>query len=282
MSKRDYYEALGVESNADEVELKKAYRKLAMKYHPDKNPGDDEAEQNFKEINEAYEVLSDTEKRRYYDQFGHAGVNQNAGGGGGGFQGGFGGFEDIFDMFGGGRSSSGRRRNGPTKGADVRVDITIAFDKSATGVKQDIEFYRTEDCPTCNGSGAEPGSGVNTCHQCHGAGEVRYAQRTLFGESISVRTCDVCGGSGEVPDKACHTCKGKKKVKKKKKIQISIPAGVDNGSILSLRGEGDLGTKGGPRGDVHIVIRVQKHKIFTRDGNDLYQELHISVTSQKI
>lgn len=249
-----------------------------MKHHPDKNPDNKESEAKFKEANEAYEILSDKEKRGYYDQFGHAGVNQNAGAGGfqGGFQGGFGGFEDIIsEMFGGGSS---RRRSGPAKGADLRVDITLSFKEAAFGLKKNIEFYRTEDCPTCHGTGAEPGSNVNTCQKCHGSGEVRYSQRTLFGDSITVRECDVCGGTGDVPEKVCHTCKGKKKVKKKKKIDITIPAGVDNGSVLTLRGEGDLGAKGGMRGDVHIVIRVKSHSLFKRDGNDIYQELHISFT----
>ncbi len=278
MNKRDYYEILGVDKNADDSTLKKSYRKLAMKYHPDKNPDDKESESKFKEINEAYEVLSDSEKRHLYDQFGHAGVNQNAGAGGGygGFgTGGFGGFEDIInEMFGGG--GAGRRRSGPNKGADIRVDITIPFKDAVFGLSKEIEYYRTEECPTCNGTGAEPGSSVKTCHQCNGAGQVRYAQRTLFGESISVKECNVCGGTGEVPDKVCHTCKGKKKVKKKRKVEIKIPAGVDNGSVLTLRGEGDLGSKGGPRGDVHIVIRVLADKDFKRDGNDIYYELHIS------
>jgi len=274
MSKRDYYEILGVEKNADEQIIKSAYRKLAMKHHPDKNPNDKAAEAKFKEINEAYEVLSDSEKRSYYDQFGHAGVNQNAGAGG--FAGGFGGFEDVInEMFGGG-SSQGRRRNAPTKGQDIRVDITLAFEEASFGKKTKLEFYRTEECSTCNGSGAESGSSVKTCSKCHGSGELRYSQRSFFGESISVRECDVCHGTGEVPDKFCHTCKGKKKVKKKKNIEVKIPAGVDNGSVLTLRGEGDMGTKGGPRGDVHVVIRVKKHKDFKRDGNDLYLELHIS------
>ncbi|MCD6434930.1 MAG: molecular chaperone DnaJ [Clostridiales bacterium] len=276
MSKRDYYEVLGVEKSADDPTIKKAYRKLAMKYHPDKNPDDKESESRFKEINEAYEILSNSEKRQYYDQFGHAGVNQNVGGGG--FSGGFG-FEDIInEMFngGGGGFGSRSRRSASRKGGDVRVDITISFKDAAFGLSREIEFYRTEDCPTCNGTGAEPGYSVHKCSQCNGTGQVRYAQRSLFGESISVKECNMCHGTGEVPDKVCHTCKGKKKVKKKRKIEIKIPAGVDNGSVLTLRGEGDLGSKGGPRGDVHIVIRTLSHEYFKRDGNDIYYELHIT------
>jgi molecular chaperone DnaJ len=278
--KRDYYEVLGVEKGASESDLKRAYRKMAMKYHPDKNPDDKAAEDKFKEVNEAYEVLSDAEKRSLYDQFGHAGVNQNAGGGfGGGFNGqGFGGFEDIFgDLFGGGFGGFGQRRpNGPRKGADVRVDITIDFEEAAFGVKKEIEFLRSEDCPTCGGEGAEPGTGTHSCSECGGSGQIRYAQRSLFGESIQVRECDHCHGKGQVFDKPCHTCKGHGKVRKKKKMTIDIPAGVDSGSVLSLRGEGQLGTKGGPRGDVKVVIRVRDHKMFVRDGNHVLYELHIS------
>lgn len=280
MDKRDYYEVLGVNKGATEDELKKAYRKLAMKYHPDKNPGDAEAEAQFKEINEAYEVLSNSEKRNLYDQFGHAGVNQNGGGYGGGgfggFEGGFGGFEDIInEMFGGGFGSSSRR-NGPQRGADIRVDITLTFEEAAFGVNKEIEFYRTEECPTCDGSGAEKDSPVHTCSKCNGSGEVRFAQRTLFGESISVRACDNCGGTGKTIEKPCNTCKGKGKIKKRKKMEIKIPGGVSTGNQMPLRAEGDLGTKGGPRGDVVVVLRVQPHEIFKRDGNDVFCDIEIS------
>lgn len=281
MSKRDYYEVLGADKNADEAQLKSAYRKLAMKYHPDRNPDNDEAEGKFKEINEAYEILSDREKRSLYDQFGHAGVNQNAGGGGG-FGGGFGGggFEDILsEMFGGGfGGSSSQRRNGPKKGQDLRVDVTLTFEEAAFGVDKEIEYYRTEDCPTCDGSGGAKNSKVTTCSKCGGSGELRYAQRSLFGESISVRECDACRGTGEVFAEPCNTCKGKAKVKKKKTMNINIPAGVYNGAQLSLRSEGDLGSKNGPRGDVYVVIRVMAHKIFKRDGNDVFLNIDITYT----
>ena len=281
--KRDYYEVLGVSRNADESELKKAYRKLAMKYHPDRNPDDKDAETKFKEINEAYEILSDKEKRSLYDQFGHAGVNQNAGGGfSGGFGEGFGGFEDIInEMFGGGFggfSSSSRRRNGPRKGNDIKVDVTLTFEEAVFGCEKEIEFYRTEECPTCNGEGAEPNSKVNTCSKCNGTGEVRYAQRSLFGETISVKRCDACGGKGKVYENPCHTCKGKGKVKKKKTIKVNIPEGVYNGAQLSIRGEADLGTKGGPRGDVYVVMRVLPHKFFKRDGEDIFLDIDITYT----
>jgi len=274
--KRDYYETLGVEKGVSEQDLKRAYRKMAMKYHPDRNADNKEAEEQFKEVNEAYEVLSDTEKRNLYDQFGHAGVNQNQGGfGGGGFEG-FGGFEDIFSDFFGGGFSSGRRSNGPRRGGDIRVDITLSFEEAAFGVKKEIEFLRTEDCHTCGGEGAEPGTGTSTCPDCNGQGQVRYAQRSLFGETVQVKECDRCHGKGKVYDTPCHTCKGHGKVRKKKKMTIEIPAGVDSGSVLSLRGEGQLGAKGGPRGDVKVVMRVRDHNLFVRDGNHVMYELHIT------
>lgn len=278
MSKRDYYEVLGVNRGADEAELKRAYRKLAMQYHPDKNPNDKEAEAKFKEINEAYETLSDGEKRNLYDQFGHAGVNQNMGGGGfdGNF-GGFGGFEDILsEMFGGGFGGSTRRKSGPRKGADIPVEVSISFEESAFGTSKTIEYYRTEECPTCSGTGAEAGSSKSKCSKCSGTGELRFVQRSLFGEQISVKECDVCSGTGEMVDKPCQTCKGRGRVKKSKKMEIKIPAGIFHGAAMSLRGEGDLGTKGGPRGDVTVHVRVQNHPTFKRDGNDVFTELEIS------
>lgn len=281
--KKDYYDVLGVDRNADESELKRAYRKLAMKYHPDRNPDNPEAEQSFKEINEAYEILSDHEKRNLYDQFGHAGVNQNAGGGPGGYGGaGFGGFEDIInEMFGGGFGGFGggsSRRNGPRKGRDLRVDVTLTFEEAAFGTNKEIEFYRTEECPTCHGDGAEPGTSRHTCSQCNGAGEVRYRQNSLFGETISVQACNQCNGTGQSFDQACHTCKGKGKVKKKRTVDVKIPAGVYNGAQMTLRGESDLGSKGGPRGDVYIVIRVMGHPNFKRDGDDVFSSIKISFT----
>lgn len=282
MDKKDYYETLGVDRSATEEDLKKAYRKLAMKYHPDKNPDNKEAEAKFKEINEAYEILSDSEKRNLYNQFGHAGVNQN-GGGYGGFEGGFGGFEDIINEmfgggFGGGFRGSNARRNGPQKGADIRVDLDMTFEEAAFGANKEIEFYRTEECPSCNGSGAEKDSAVSTCSSCNGAGEVRYSQRTLFGESISVRACDSCNGTGKKIEKPCNTCKGKGKIKKKKTMEVKIPGGVSTGNQMTLRGEGDLGTKGGPRGDVGVVIRVRPHALFQRDGNDVFMDMDITFT----
>jgi molecular chaperone DnaJ len=282
VSKSDYYELLGVDKNADENELKKAYRKLAMKYHPDRNPDNSESEAKFKEINEAYEVLSDPEKRRLYDQFGHAGVNQNMGGGGGfgGFEGGgFGGFEDIInEMFGGGFGfgGSGARRNGPRKGKDIRVDMTLEFEEAAFGKKTTIEYFRTETCDVCHGDGNEPGTSTHKCTTCNGTGEVRYSQRSLFGESISVKPCPTCKGKGETFEKPCHQCKGHGIVKKKYSKDVEIPAGVFHGANMQIRGEGDLGQNGGPRGDVIIVIRVKAHKHFTRENNDIYYELWVT------
>lgn len=253
-----------------------------MKYHPDRNPDDKEAETKFKEINEAYEILSDPEKRKLYDQFGHAGVNQNMGGGSGfgGFEGGFGGFEDIInEMFGGGfgfGGSGGSRRNGPRRGKDLRVDVTLSFEEAAFGKKTTLEFFRTETCDVCHGKGNEPGSATHTCSTCNGTGEVRYAQRSLFGESISVKACPTCKGKGETFDKACHQCKGHGIVKKKHTKEIELPAGVFHGANMQIRGEGDLGQNGGPRGDVIVVIHVKPHKEFTRENNDIFYDLWVS------
>ncbi|MBB6217936.1 molecular chaperone DnaJ [Anaerosolibacter carboniphilus] len=278
MSKRDYYEVLGVDREADEAAIKKAYRKMAMQYHPDRNPENKEAEEKFKEINEAYEVLSDAGKKARYDQFGHAGVGGNGQGGFEGFSGsGFGGFDDIFgdifDMFGGG---SGRRRNGPQKGADLKYEYTISFEEAAFGADKEISINRHENCDTCHGTGAKPGTDKKTCPQCKGTGEVRYAQRTPLGQFVNVKTCDTCHGDGTIIEQPCETCKGAGKVRKDRKIHLKIPAGVDTGSVIPLRGEGEPGVKGGPTGDLYIVIRVRPHEIFQRDGNDVICEIPIT------
>ncbi len=279
MSKRDYYEILDVDKGADQSTIKKAYRKLAMKYHPDRNPDNQEAEQKFKEISEAYEVLSDSEKRSRYDQFGHAGVNGNgAGGFGGGGYSGFGGFEDIFsdifDMFGGGQSSS--RRNRPQKGQDIKTRVRLTFKEAAFGIEKEVEVSRQEECNTCHGSGAKSGSGVKTCNKCNGTGEVRYAQRTPLGQFVNVRTCDVCHGEGKIIEEPCQTCGGKGKVRKKKKITVKIPGGVDDGSVITLRGEGEPGSKGGPHGDLYLIVDIIPHGIFDRDGYDVICEVPIT------
>ena len=287
MSKRDYYEILGVDRGADDKAIKSAYRKLAMKYHPDKNPGDKETEAQFKEINEAYEILSDEEKRQRYDQFGHAGVDPNASAGYGDF-GGFGGFEDVSDIFssffGGGGGFGGfggfgsRGPSGPRKGADVTADVHLNFQEAVTGASKEVSFYRLELCPACHGSGAEEGSSVSTCQTCQGTGQVREVQSSLFGQSVHVRTCPSCQGKGEVPDKECSTCKGKGKVRKRRKIRVKIPAGVDNGSIMPLQGEGDIGEQGGPKGDLLLRIFVSGDSTFKRQGLDVFQDIHISFT----
>ncbi|WFD11576.1 molecular chaperone DnaJ [Tepidibacter hydrothermalis] len=277
MSKRDYYEVLGVEKGASDQELKKAYRKLAMKYHPDRNPDNKEAEDKFKEANEAYEVLSDAQKRQNYDQFGHAGAN----GGHGGFDfngSGFGGFEDIFgdmfgDIFGGGRS---RRRNGPERGSDIRYRMTISFEDAAFGIEKEITINRSESCDECSGTGAKPGTSKKTCPTCGGSGEVKQAQRTPFGTMMNVRPCHACSGSGSIIETPCSKCSGKGEVNKKKQVNIKIPAGIDDGSAIRLSGEGELGLRGGPRGDLYVVIDVLPHKLFERDGNDVYCEMPIT------
>lgn len=282
MSKRDYYEVLGLDRNTSAEEIKKAYRKLAMKYHPDKNPDDKEAEAKFKEINEAYEILSSPDKKQRYDQFGHAGVNGN----GGGFEGGFGGFGggggfedifgDIFDMFGGGGFSSSRRRSGPQKGADIKYETAISFEEAAFGTEKTVEFHRFDTCDTCKGTGAKAGTQKQTCSHCNGTGEIRYAQRTPIGQIVNVKSCPHCHGEGEIIKEPCTTCNGKGKVRKQKKIKVKIPAGVDTGMVIPIRGEGEPGQKGGPQGDLYVVIRVLPHTIFQRDGMDIICEIPIT------
>lgn len=281
--KRDYYEVLGVNKGTSEDDIKKAYRKLAKQYHPDMNQGNKDAEAKFKEVNEAYEVLSDKEKKAKYDQFGHAGVDPNgfggAGGGFGGFEGGFGDFGDIFDMFFGGSGfggSSSRRKAGPQKGADLKYELEIDFVEAAFGVKKDIQVTRNETCTDCHGTGAKTGSGVENCKACGGTGEIRYTQSTVFGRVVNVRPCEQCHGEGKIIKEPCQTCSGRGSVRKTRKIKLDIPAGVDNGSVMPLRGEGEPGVKGGPNGDLYIYIRVKPHKLFKREGTNLYCEIPIS------
>lgn len=276
-TKRDYYEVLGVDRNVDDNALKKAYRKLAMKYHPDRNPDNKEAEEKFKEVNEAYEVLSDAEKRRRYDQFGHDGVNGQFGGGSQGFGGGFGGFEDIFgdifgDVFGGQRT----RRRGPERGQDIKQRVTISFEDAAFGKKIEIKLNRTEECSECHGSGAKAGTGKKTCPTCNGTGEVRTVQRTPFGNIQSSRTCSTCNGEGEIIETPCPKCHGKGHIRKVKTIEVDIPAGIDDGQMIKLSGQGEIGKKGGPRGDLYIVVSIKEHPLFTRDGFDVYFEMPIT------
>lgn len=282
--KRDYYEVLSLKKGASEDEIKKAFRKMAMKYHPDKNPGDKKAEEKFKEINEAYSVLSDPDKKSKYDRFGHAGVDPNAGfgGGAGGFSG-FGGFDDIFDMFGdmfgggfGGGAGRRRQANQPKKGSDLQKAITITFEEAAFGTKKEVEISKYVTCATCNGEGTKPGTSKRTCPKCGGSGQISQTQRTPFGQFQSVTTCDQCGGSGKIIDEPCPECKGTGRVRKNIKISIDIPAGVDNESVIPIRGQGEPGTNGGPAGDLYIVISVKPHKLFTRHGDDLYIDMPVS------
>lgn len=265
--KRDYYEVLGVERNTSEQEIKKAYRNLARQYHPDVNPGNKEAEEKFKEITDAYEVLSDPEKRARYDQFGHSDPGM-----GGGF-GDMGGFGDIFDMFFGG---GGQRRGGPQRGSDLRYSMTLTFEEAAFGTEKEIQIPRDETCPDCQGSGAAPGTHPTTCSQCHGSGQVKATQRTPFGHIQTARTCPTCQGEGRTISSPCSTCRGKGKVNKVKILKINVPAGSEDGLNLRLSGDGEAGSKGGPPGDLYIILNVKPHKFFERDGNDVYCEIPVT------
>ena len=285
MPKKDLYEILGVDRNASQEEIKKAYRRLAKKYHPDLNPGDKEAEQKFKEINEAYEILSDPQKRAQYDQFGHAafeqGGSQQGGFGGfgeGGFDFDFGGFGDIFgdifsDFFGTGRRKA---EKGPKKGADIRYDLTLTFEEAAFGTEKEIEVERFEVCDVCHGTGVKPGSRPETCPVCHGTGEIRQTQNTPFGRIVNIRTCPRCHGEGKIITDPCQKCGGTGRIRKRRKIKVTIPAGIDEGQMLTLRGEGEPGLRGGPNGDLYIVIHVKPHEIFKREGYDVYVKIPIS------
>lgn len=277
--KRDYYEVLGVEKNASDADIKKAFRKMARKYHPDVNPGDAEAEKKFKEANEAYEVLSDAQKRQQYDQFGHDAPNFGGGGfGGGGFSGGgdFGDLGDIFNMFFGG-GGGGQAPNGPRQGNDLRYDITLSFEEAVFGCKKTITVDRWTNCSTCGGTGAKPGSSVEACPRCHGTGRVTTMQQTAFGRMQSQTTCPECGGSGKKINEKCTDCGGTGRKRESKTLEANIPAGVDNGTRLRMAGEGEAGENGGPSGDLYIYIRVRPHEIFTRDDTDIYMEQRINV-----
>lgn len=273
--KRDYYEVLGVRKGASDAELKKAYRAMAKKYHPDVNPGDKTAEAKFKEVNEAYEVLSDPQKRSIYDQYGHAGFENNGFGGAGGFSDfDFGGIGDIFETFFGGSGFGGRSRSkrGPKKGADLKYAVEISFEEAAFGVEREISIARMEICSKCTGTGAKPGTEATTCKHCNGTGQVQIKQNTPFGQFINSKTCDVCKGEGKIITDPCPACNGKGKLRNNVKIKVNIPAGIDDGQTISLRGEGDPGSKGGPNGDLLINIRVRPHPLFKRQGNDVVCE----------
>ena len=279
--KRDYYDVLGVDKSADEASIKKAYRSLAKKYHPDMNPGDAEAEKKFKEVNEAYAILSDPQKKQQYDQFGHAAFEQGGPGAGGGFGGfeGFGGFGDIFsDIFGGGfGGSSSARRNAPMRGDDVGATVNITFEEAAFGVKKDITYNRIQRCGDCGGSGAEKGTQPETCSACGGTGQRRVVQRMMGMQFQSTTTCEACRGTGKVVKNPCSNCRGTGFVKVSKKLGVSIPAGINDGERIALRGEGCDGRNGGPTGDLIITVRVKRHNVFERDGYNIYCEVPITV-----
>ena len=274
-NKREYYEVFGVDRGADEATIKKAYRQLAKKYHPDMNPGDKEAEKKFKEASEAYAVLSDAEKRRQYDQFGHAAFEQGGGGAGG-----FGGFDfnggdmgdifgDIFgDLFGGGRSR--RANNGPMKGANVRTAVRITFEEAVFGCEKQLDLNLKDECKTCHGTGAKPGTSPETCPKCGGKGQIVYTQQSLFGTVRNVQTCPDCNGSGKIVKEKCADCHGSGYITNRKKIAVTIPAGIDNGQSIRIREKGEPGVNGGPRGDLLVEVQVERHPIFQRQDMNIY------------
>ena len=281
-NKRDYYEVLGVEKGASAEEIKKAYRKSAMKYHPDRNPGDKEAEEKFKEIGEAYEVLSDDQKRSRYDQFGFAGVDPNygAGGPGGAGFGGFGGFGDFGDIFGeffGGGSRRQANQNAPRRGENVGARIELTFEEAAFGADKEVSAQRIENCATCNGSGSADDK-VETCSQCRGSGQVRTVQNFMGMQMQSTATCPQCSGRGKIVKNPCTTCRGKGKVRRTNKIKVSIPAGINEGQTVRIRNEGCVGSNGGPNGDLMVDVYIKKHPFFERDGVNVYCEVPITFT----
>ena len=280
--KQDYYETLGINKSASQDEIKKAYRQMAKKYHPDMNPDNKEAEKKFKEVNEAYAVLSDEEKKAKYDQFGHAAFEQGGGGSyGGGFSGfdGFGGFDmgDIFSsIFGGGASARASKANAPQDGGDILVKVTISFEEAVFGCKQDVTFAKIQKCDDCGGSGAQKGTSPEKCSYCNGRGTITQQQRTIFGMTQSTRACPECGGTGKIIKKPCQNCKGKGLVKVNKTLSVSIVAGIDDGQRVVLRGQGHEGKNGGYPGDLIIQVFVRPHPVFERDGYDLYCDYPIS------
>lgn len=297
-NKRDYYEVLGVNKNATDDELKKAYRKLAKKYHPDANPDNKaEAETKFKEVNEAYETLSDPQKRKMYDQFGPDGPQGFGGGAGGPFGGqggyysyngsgfdGFGDFGDLGDIFSsifgggfGGKSSSAKQR-GPRKGTDLNVRMEITFEQAFSGVEKEIVITRDEECHSCHGTGAKPGTSPIKCPTCHGTGQVTQVQNTILGQMQTSRTCTACHGTGEIINDPCEACHGKGKIRKQPKIKVKIPAGIDDNQTVVLRGEGEPGERGGQKGDLYITVKIKKHSIYTRRGNNVLCEIPITIT----
>ena len=282
-TKRDYYEVLGVSKTATDAEIKKAFRVLAKKYHPDMNPGDKEAEAKFKEASEAYSVLSDPEKRRKYDQFGHAAFEGGAGGAGG-----YGGFDfngadmgdifgDIFgDFFGGGRSAYGRSSNGPMRGANLRTGVRITFEEAIFGCEKEIELTLKDECPKCHGTGAKPGTSPVTCPKCNGKGKIVYTQQSFFGQVQNVQTCPDCRGTGKIVKEKCPDCYGTGYISSKKKIQVKIPAGIDNGQSIRIAGKGEPGTNGGERGDLLVEVTVSRSPVFMRQETSIFSTVPIS------
>lgn len=281
-NKRDYYEVLGVNKSAGEDEIKKAYRSLAKKYHPDMNPGDKEAEVKFKEVNEAYAVLSDSEKRSKYDRFGHDAFDPTSGGGGyGGFSG-FSGadfdFGDIFSSFFGGGTSTRSRANAPVEGDDIAARVTVSFEEAAFGCKKEVNFARVENCPDCHGSGAEHEGDIEKCPECNGLGRINVRQQTMLGYMQTQRTCQRCAGRGKIIKSPCKNCNGKGRIRINKKLEVNIPSGIDDRQNIILRNQGSAGLNGGPNGDLIIEVRVKEDKIFEREGNNIYCEVPISFT----
>jgi molecular chaperone DnaJ len=270
MSKRDYYEVLGLDKNASGDEVKKAYRKLARQYHPDVNKEAD-AETKFKEVKDAYETLSDPQKKAHYDQFGHTDPNQGFGGGGADF----GGFGDIFDMFFGGGGGS-RNPNAPRQGNDLQYGLRLSFEEAVFGKDTEIQIPTEESCGTCHGSGAKPGTKPETCTHCKGSGQLNVEQNTPFGRIVNRRVCNHCSGTGKIIKEKCNTCHGAGKVRKNKKISIKVPAGVDNGQQIRMAGHGEPGANGGPAGDLYVVFQVAEHEFFERDGDDIYCEMPLT------
>ena len=285
--KRDYYEVIGVPKTASEDEIKKAYRKLAKKYHPDLNPNNKEAEAKFKEVNEAYEVLSDPEKKAKYDQFGHAGVDPNFGGGAGGY-GGYGSpfgedidLGDIFGSFFGGGFGGSRRRanpNAPRRGTDTEAVLNISFEEAAKGCKKSITYQNIINCTECGGTGAEKGTSPKPCPTCNGTGQVRINQRTPFGVMQTSRSCDHCHGTGKIIEKPCHVCSGQGRVRKSKTLEVTVPAGINDDQVLNVSGQGNAGQNGGPSGDLHVYVSVRPHAVFERRGDDVWCEMPVTFT----
>ena len=276
--RKDLYEALGLQKGASDEEIKKAYRKLAKKYHADLNPGDKTAEEKMKEVNAAYEILSDPEKKARYDQFGHAGVDPSYGGGGGQYSG----FEDfdlgsIFDsFFGGGMGGGQTRRSGPRKGESIRASVTLTFEEAAFGCQKQITVNRVETCPDCGGSGAKAGTSAETCPDCHGTGQIKTTQRTILGMMSTSSPCSRCRGTGKIIKDPCPSCRGAGSLRKQRMITVQIPAGIDHGQTISVRGEGNAGQNGGPAGDIFVTVNVTPHEIFKRRGQDVMVELPVT------